>query len=596
CSNCRRDGQICEKRPRQRRAHVEKTKASSWQKSVQNNVSRTAEATVTSPVAGSDPTAAPEPSQICTAKTGQPTQGGASQMLQQGAQSTWEGDASQPPRPSPSPVSVSSISTGYESGYMERSAYIAPDKFRGQDGSEINYIVPLPSDITRKVAKLQKAFEIPPRAIRESLLEKFWTYCYSWDPIVDQSQLMGRAPENVSPLLLQSIFLAGSRMLSPSHPHVFCSPEDYYTRAKTLFWLDYENDPMTVLIAASLMYWWNPHGPERVSTNTSSFWCRITVSLAQQMGLHSSKKSVPDESLRRRLWWSIVARDCLISVAHGRPKAINLEECDIPRPTVEDFPTSTLVGLFFIAYIDLSLIMGQFTQHEIRKSTIEGPFPTAAVIAASTLAGIFEDFLARDEVRFLGPCFTFHLLAASIALLSCYKYSGLWKLAQEDLKTLAQSQEEMKKSWPSALGSIETFDRMYKLTMGTQKRVMGTAETTLTQNQANFFNDCDMSLCRMYTVLTQNPEGCDSRGSDDLHSRKSLPTANTAKELNEVILMTPPYYPDQRELVAHSSLLEQPPDSGEAMTFDQIFQGEAGRLNGAIGDWLFWDRLAFDVN
>ncbi|EXJ72512.1 uncharacterized protein A1O5_05017 [Cladophialophora psammophila CBS 110553] len=572
----------------------------------------------------------------------------------------------QPLGPSPSAVSASSVSSIYDSGYMERSAYIAPDKFRGEDGSEISYIVPLPSEITQQIAKLQNAFEIPPRAIRESLFENFWTHCYSWDPIVDRSQVMSMDPEKISPLLLQSIFLAGSRMLSPSQPHVFASPQDYYTRAKTLFWLDYEKDPMNLLIATSLMHWWNPHGPERVSTNTSSFWCRITVSLAQQMGLHSNKKSVPNESLRRRLWWSIVARDRLISVAHGRPQAISLEECDIPRPTLEDFPNATSTGLFFIAYVDLSLIMGRFAQHEIRKSsskdyitgiedslyrwtknlpeqlrlssynanrqiytsqsfkpyslecrqlnvlylatiillyrsrTLEGPFPTAAVIAASTLAGVFEDFLARDEVRFLGPCFTFHLLAASIALLSCYKYPESWALAQEDLKTLAQAQEEMKKTWPSALGSIGSFDRMYKLTVATQKRVMGTPESTLTPYQAVFFEDCDMSLCRMYTALVRKPERYTGQNQREWYlangNERNQPMINMTRELSEVVPMPPPHYTNQEEPTGPKPFLGQPPDSDEAMAFDQMFQGETGQLNGAIGDWLFWDRLAFDAS
>jgi hypothetical protein len=189
---------------------------------------------------------------------------------------------------------------------MQRSAYIAPDDFRAEDGSEINYVVPFPSEVTQQIATLQDAFKLPPRAVRDSLFENFWTYCYAWDPIIDPSHVMGRDPDKLSPLLLQTIFLAGSRMASPSQPRIFASSQDYYTRAKTLFWLDYEKDPMNLLIASSLMHWWNPHGPERVSTNTSSFWCRITVSLAQQMGLHSSAKAVPNESLRRRLWWSIV--------------------------------------------------------------------------------------------------------------------------------------------------------------------------------------------------------------------------------------------------------------------------------------------------
>jgi len=222
-----------------------------------------------------------------------------------------EGDHRQ--GPSPSAGSMSSVCSSYDCGYMQRSVYIAPDDFRAEDGSEINYVVPFPSEVTRQIATLQDAFKFPPRAMRDSLFENFWRYCYPWDPIIDRSQVMGRDLEKVSPLLLQSVLLAGSRMASPSQPRIFASSQDYYTRAKTLFWLDYEKNPMNLLVASSLLHWWNPHGPERVSTNTSSFWCRITASIAQQMGLHSSAKAVPNESLRRRVWWSIVVSTRLLS-------------------------------------------------------------------------------------------------------------------------------------------------------------------------------------------------------------------------------------------------------------------------------------------
>ncbi|OQV06980.1 hypothetical protein CLAIMM_11476 [Cladophialophora immunda] len=512
---------------------------------------------------------------------------------------------------------------------------MAPDNFRAEDGLEIDYVVPPPPDATEQIATLQNAFKFPPRAIRDSLFENFWTYCYAWDPIVDRSQVIGVELDKISPLLLQTIFLAGSQMISPSQPRTFASPQEYYTRAKTLFWLDYEKDPVDRLIASSLMHWWNPHGPERVSTNTSSFWCRIT------------------------------ARDCLISVAHGRPQAIALEDCDIPLPTLDDFPGAPLTGSFFIAYVELSLIIGRFTQKEIRKASsndsltgiedclyrwtknlpeilrpsysadrptnpsqplrtynlesrqlnvlylttiillrrsrsLDGPFPTAAVVAASTMAGVFEDFLARDEVRFLGPAFSFHLLAASIALLSCYKYPDLWELAQEDLKILNQAQEEMKKRWPTAIGSLSSFDRMFKLTVATQMKVTSTCNCSLTSYEAVFFEICDMKLCRMYAALVQKPvinNGRDTRdmalaNADAINPHAPNPPAGGG-------LLKPrgiPFYSQEDHLNQMAAVELEPPDPGEVMSFDRMFQEEAGEANDTIGDWLFWNPLAFDGN
>ena len=387
------------------------------------------------------------------------------------------------------------------------------------------------------------------------------------------------------------------------------------------------------------------------------------------------------------------ARDCLISLAHGRPQAITLEECDVPLPTLTDFPNSPH-GMFFIAYVELSLIVGRLIRHETRKpyskdlrcdienslyrwaktlpdtlrlssskshrqsesqrtsrsynlesrqlhvlylviiiilyrlKTLQGPFPTAAVMAASAIGGVFEDFLARDEVRLLGPCFTFHVLAASITLLSCHKYPKLWALAQEDLKTLAQAQDEMKKKWPSALGSIGTFDRMYKLATTMQQRVVELPKSTLTTGQAGFFEDCDVTLCRMHDMLVLGAQDSSGEGirdnNGDVHEQSHATThvsrrgyenvingngsgngmsyehpnesvgANGHVHLyNEVALISP----HNNQAVA---TLGQPslPEHGvpdESVNFDQMFQEEAGQLNGALGDWLFWDQLAFDT-
>jgi len=79
-----------------------------------------------------------------------------------------------------------------------------------------------------------------------------------------------------------------------------------------LFWLGYEKDTITVIIATCIMHWWNPDGPEHVSIDTSSFWVRIGVGLAYQIGLHKEPQRARDASLRRRLWWTLFVR-----VYHG---------------------------------------------------------------------------------------------------------------------------------------------------------------------------------------------------------------------------------------------------------------------------------------
>ena len=300
CSNCQRDGQLCKPWLRQRKT---KNRASTLGKGVAGGKAAPdnrgengfAIQGVTLPSAQLPVLNDSETIQVSTGTRRNPD-------------ALCHDDAG-PIEASPTSQSVSSLTSTYENGYMQRSSYLAPDSLRAEDAPESSHTVVsgLPK-LTDSKPDLKSALEYPPRAYRESLFDNFWTYCYPWDPFVEKSDVLGKPLDSVSPILLQAIFLAGSRMSRSTPSLAAISPVELYNRAKTLFWLDHEQDPLMILKAVQLLHWWNPHGPERVSTNTSSFWCRIAVSLAQQMGLHSQQRTVTDEHLRRRMWWSLVVR------------------------------------------------------------------------------------------------------------------------------------------------------------------------------------------------------------------------------------------------------------------------------------------------
>ena len=200
-----------------------------------------------------------------------------------------------------------------------------------------------------------------------------------------------------------------------------------------------------------------------------------------------------------------------------------MEDCELAPPCLEDFQDSSSDVTLFIAYVEISSILGHLTQHCRRKTLtrqvrqnienqlyrwtrelprslrlfrsdsspgdsaspkglaqynfearqlhipyfvclaimcrpISGNFPSSAVILASSfIAGIFEDFLARDEVQFLGPIFTFHLLAAGIGLLSSKNIPSLWEQAAGSLETIYLALDELAKRWSSAKGSLRAL-------------------------------------------------------------------------------------------------------------------------------------------
>jgi hypothetical protein len=125
---------------------------------------------------------------------------------------------------------------------------------------------------------------------------------------------------------------------------------------------------------------------------------------------------------------------------------------------------------------------------------------TASLLASSFVAGIFEDFLARDELRYLGPIFTFYLLAAGVSLLSSYRYTGLWHLAEQDLQIIIKAQQELGKRWPSAIGSLKRMtDVKEKLTKCQRSTYF--PENNLTPEQMHYFDGFGPDLCRTWDVL-----------------------------------------------------------------------------------------------
>jgi hypothetical protein len=81
----------------------------------------------------------------------------------------------------------------------------------------------------------------------------------------------------------------------------------------------------------------------------------------------------------------------------------------------------------------------------------------ASILASSFISGIFEELLVRDDLRYLGPMFSFYLLASGVVQLSCYRWTGLWSSAQDDFEITLRALEELGKRWQSASGSLKNL-------------------------------------------------------------------------------------------------------------------------------------------
>ncbi len=164
-----------------------------------------------------------------------------------------------------------------------------------------------PSEAELKTLELWGCSLLPSKPVGQSLVDTFMQRCYPWTPVLSlediDTERLGRQP---SLLLSQALFLAASRVSSAPGVTAFASPEQFYQRAKALFWLSHEKNPLTVIAATTLLHWYNPDGPEHVSFDTSRFWLQIGVGLAHQVGLHKEPAHGADYLVRRRIWWSLV--------------------------------------------------------------------------------------------------------------------------------------------------------------------------------------------------------------------------------------------------------------------------------------------------
>ncbi|KAH0843698.1 hypothetical protein FOPE_08451 [Fonsecaea pedrosoi] len=372
--------------------------------------------------------------------------------------------------------------------------------------------------------RLYRAFDLPTRAIRDSLVSSFTVYCSPWMPVIEAEELKSiglgacevqtrhsnQGENTVSLLLTQALFVAGSRVQSSRFSFNSCS--EFYNRAKALYFAEHELNPLTVIRALCLLQWYNPNGPEFVSIHSSVSWLRLAVGLAFQIGLHREPDPRnPDYKLRRRLFWTLVARDALLSASQGRPRSINLNDCTVRWPTLHDFPEDNKHARLFLSYVDICCILGRLGQaalpgghigslcvgvgrdlyrwrtqlpldlqldgasdfdFETRQlhipyftaiSILYGPGPAvqncsvAAILASSCVSRIFEDFLARDLLRYLSPIHIFYLFTAGLPQISGHKIPVLREASKREFKMIRYSLLEMSKTWHSAhrhLGSL----------------------------------------------------------------------------------------------------------------------------------------------
>ncbi|OQU98196.1 Fungal specific transcription factor domain-containing protein [Cladophialophora immunda] len=203
-------------------------------------------------------------------------------------------------------------------------------------------------------------FEVPPRSVRQDLTNGFLEYCNPWLPIVEHADLANLArieQQSASMLLAQALWFAAS-CIDPSST----APSQFYQRARALFWSGGETDPFVAVKAALMLMSHDWQGPGHVTFDSSELWLHVAVTMAYRIKLHRDPPPGSKSGIRRRLWWTIVAQDSLMSLLYARPRAVNLMDSDVRALDDVDFVDSQADPAAFSLYMDICKVLGDLVE------------------------------------------------------------------------------------------------------------------------------------------------------------------------------------------------------------------------------------------
>lgn len=243
----------------------------------------------------------------------------------------------------------------------------------------LHYQLPENSTDSRvKLAKMDKpeikmlrqigALSLPPWRLCDDLVESYFNWVGPVLPIINRTRFMRqyRDPSNPpSLLLLQSIFLAGSRVCKSP---VAIPGATFYRRAKALYDTGYEDNRIIAVQALILIGWYWEKSQDDVKA--AFYWNGLATTIAQGSGLHRSTRRSPlsntDKRLWKRIWWTLFARDRSLALI-GQLIQINTDDSDVEMVCEDDFvdeeyPSDPVHVQFFLQYVRLCLMMSDVLQ------------------------------------------------------------------------------------------------------------------------------------------------------------------------------------------------------------------------------------------
>lgn len=313
-----------------------------------------------------------------------------------------------------------------------------------------------------EILKMRGAFLLPSKELSLELINAYFEHVHPLMPVINRSLFMKKfndPNDNPSLMVLHAVLLLGCRasknsLLLDSKGTTDLASLTFFRRAKALYETNYESDPVSIIQTVILIgsYW---DGPEDVTKN-SFYWTRVAVGLAQGFGFQrdvskSHQLTESEKKIWRRIWWCLFEKDRNVAIAFGRPVVIDLNDCDVPMLTVEDFdetdselgitdpyPINETQALYFIHLVKLAEITGIIIKHQysVKSETMKRRNAFSIIEHCDMLMGIWFTNLPSKLVFSLADNLTHSFYAC---LLNAQYYNRLYLIHRSNLIRMARS-------------------------------------------------------------------------------------------------------------------------------------------------------------
>ncbi|KAK5169802.1 uncharacterized protein LTR77_005780 [Saxophila tyrrhenica] len=174
------------------------------------------------------------------------------------------------------------------------------------------------------------------------------------------------------------------------------------------------------------------------------------------------------------------------------PAEFHLHDRTNGRLNSYSFRSRQLHVPYFVALIILS-----------RQRSPEKCPPPVALLAASFIIGIFEEYLDWGDIAVVSPASIFYLMVASLVQASAYRFAAFARHREKEFDITRQAVDALKTRFPTAIGAERVIQYVSAFTV--QVPSDATSSETISMRERKFFSVFGPELCCQWEEVMNPP-------------------------------------------------------------------------------------------